>query len=66
MGRRKSFGNPFSKALGEVLDKVAPEFLDSTIDVLTGPGKSKRSTTSSTSRSTDWHTRVETAPRKRS
>ena len=58
MAKRKSFGNPFSKTLGKVIDKVAPEVLDSAMDVASGPGKSKKSSTSSSGRSTDWATRA--------
>jgi hypothetical protein len=66
MARRKGFGNPLSKTLGKVIDKVAPEMLDSALDVANGPKKSKGgSSTSSSGRSTDWHTRVPAPPRSR-
>jgi len=66
MAKRKGFGNPLSKALGKVLDEVAPEVLDSTVDVLSGPKKTKKgSSSSSSARSTDWATRVPASPRKR-
>ncbi len=41
MSRGKGFGNPLSKTLGKVIDKVAPEVLDSFLDVATGPDKKK-------------------------
>ena len=63
MSRRKGFGTPLSKTLGKVIDKVAPEVLDSFLDVANGPDKKKNSTSSSSSRSTDWHTRVPAPPR---
>jgi hypothetical protein len=65
MARRKSFGNPLSRMLGEVLDKVGPEVVDSVLDVVNGPSKDKKGSASSTAGSTDWHTRVEGTPRKR-
>ena len=65
MARRKSFGNPLSKTLGKVIDKVAPEVLDSAMDVATGPKKSKKSTTSASAGSTDWHTRGPASHRNR-
>ncbi len=65
MARRKSFGNPLSKTLGKVIDKVAPELLDSAMDVATGPAKAKKGPTSSSTGSTDWHTRVPAPPRSR-
>ena len=65
MSRRKGFGNPLSKTLGKVIDKVAPEVLDSFLDVAHGPDKKKNTTSSSSSRSTDWATRVPAASRKR-
>jgi hypothetical protein len=65
MARRKGFGNPLSKALGKVLDEVGPEALDSFMDVATGPKKSKKESPSSSTRSTDWATRVPGTPRKR-
>ncbi|HYH50864.1 MAG TPA: hypothetical protein VEG38_15065 [Acidimicrobiia bacterium] len=58
MARRKGFGNPLSKALGEVLDKVAPEVVDSIMDIAGGPSKRRKSPTSRSSRSTDWATRA--------
>lgn len=65
MAKRKSFGNPFSKTLGKVIDTVAPEVVDSALDVATGPGKSKKNPTSSSGRSTDWATRAPAPPRSR-
>ena len=65
MARRKSFGNPLSKTLGKVIDKVAPELLDGTMDVVTGPKKARTTSMSSSVRSTDWATRVPAPPRKR-
>lgn len=66
MARRKSFGNPFSKALGKVIDEVAPKALDSFMDVATGPKKGgQKPTTSSSGDSTDWHMRAPGTPRKR-
>jgi hypothetical protein len=62
---RKGFGNPLSKALGKVLDEVAPEVLDGTMDVVTGPKKTKKSSSPSSARATDWATRVPAPPRKR-
>ncbi|MEW6471343.1 MAG: hypothetical protein AB1679_03645 [Actinomycetota bacterium] len=64
MARRKSFGNPLTKTLGRVLDKVAPEVLDGALDVASGPGKTRKSSASSSGRATDWATRVP-APRSR-
>jgi hypothetical protein len=64
MAKRKGFGNPLSKTLGKVIDKVAPEVLDSAMDVGTGPRKAKKSTSSSSSRS-DWATRAPAPPRSR-
>jgi hypothetical protein len=58
-------GNPLTKTLGRVIDKVAPEVLDGTFDVVTGPTKTKKSSSSSSARSTDWATRVPAPPRKR-
>jgi hypothetical protein len=58
-------GNPFTKSLAKMIDKVAPEVLDGVMDVATGPEKTKRSSSSSSARSTDWHTRVPAPPRKR-
>jgi hypothetical protein len=51
--------------LGKVIDKVAPEVLDSFLDVANGPDKKKNSTCSSSARSTDWHTRVPATTRSR-
>jgi hypothetical protein len=65
MTKRKSFGNPLSKALGKVLDEVAPQVVDGAMDVVTGPKKSKTSVSSSSTSSTDWHTRVPAPARKR-
>lgn len=66
MAKRKGFGNPLSKALGKVIDEVAPQVLDGTMDVVTGPKKPKRGSSSSSSAgSTDWATRVPAPPRKR-
>jgi hypothetical protein len=66
VAKRKGFGNPLTKTLGKVIDKVAPEVLDGAMDVATGPKKTgKKSSTSSPARSTDWHTRVPAPPRKR-
>ena len=65
MSRSKGFGNPLSKTLGKVIDKVAPEVLDSFLDVAHGPDKKKNGTSSSSARSTDWHTRVPAPPRSR-
>jgi hypothetical protein len=66
MARRKSFGNPLSRILGEVLDKVGPELVDSFMDVANGPTKTgQKGSASSSTRSTDWHTRVDGTPRKR-
>jgi len=66
MAKRKGFGNPLSKALGKAIDKVAPEALDGFMDVATGPKKSNnKGSTSSSTRSTDWATRVPAPPRKR-
>jgi len=65
MARRKGFGNPLSKALSKVLDEVGPEALDSFMDVATGPTKTKKESPSSSTRSTDWATRVPGTPRKR-
>ena len=41
------------------------EVLDGTMDVVTGPKKSTKRSTSSSAASTDWHTRVPAPPRKR-
>jgi len=65
MAKRKGFGNPLSKALGKVLDEVAPQVLDGTMDVVAGPKKTKKGPSSSSARSTDWATRVPAPPRKR-
>jgi hypothetical protein len=65
MSRSKGFGNPLSKTLGKVIDKVAPEVLDSFLDVANGPDKKKNSVGSSSSRSTDWATRVPATTRSR-
>lgn len=66
MARRKSFGNPLSRMVGEVLDKVGPEVVDNFMAVVNGPSKdAKKDSSTSSTRSTDWHTRVESAPRKR-
>ena len=65
MTKRKGFGNPLSKTLGKVIDKVAPEMLDSALDVATGPGKGKKEPTPSSGRSTDWATRVPAPARSR-
>jgi hypothetical protein len=65
MARRKGFGNPLSKTVGKVLDQVAPEVLDSFLDVANGPKKCKDSSASSSGGSTDWHTRVPAPPRTR-
>jgi hypothetical protein len=65
MARRKSFGNPLTKTLGKVIDKVAPQVLDGAMDVASGPNKTKKTATSSSARSTDWHTRVPAPPRSR-
>ena len=65
MSRGKGFGNPLSKTLGKVIDKVAPEVLDSFLDVAHGPDKKKNTTSSSSSRSTDWATRVPATSRTR-
>ena len=65
MAKRKGFGNPFSKTLGKMIDKVAPEVLDSAMDAATGPGKSKKGSTSSSGRSTDWATRAPAPTRSR-
>jgi len=66
MSRRKSFGNPLTKMLGEVIGKVAPVAVDGLLDVATGPKKGGTTgSTSSSTRSTDWHTRVPGTPRKR-
>jgi hypothetical protein len=58
-------GNAFTKSLAKVIDKVAPEVLDGVMDVATGPTKAKKSFSSSSVRSTDWHTRVPAPRRKR-
>ena len=50
MAKRRSFGNPLSKTLGKVLDKVAPEVLDGAMDVATGPSKTKKNSSSSSVR----------------
>ena len=63
MARSKGFGNPLSKTLGKVLDKVAPEVLESVMDIGAGPAKSKKGSSPSSSRSTDWHTRAPAPPR---
>lgn len=65
MAKRKGFGNPLSKTLGKVIDKVAPEVLDSAMDVAGGPSKSRKGSSSSSGRSTDWATRVPAPPRSR-
>jgi hypothetical protein len=66
MAKRKSFGNPLTKALGKVLDEVAPELLDGAMDVATGPNKGgPKKSSASSARSTDWATRVPAPPRKR-
>jgi hypothetical protein len=45
---------------------MAPEVLDGFMDVATGPKKgNKKESSSSSSRSTDWATRVPGTPRKR-
>ena len=46
MAKRKSFGNPLSKALGKALDEVAPRVLDSAMDIVPGPKKSKKAPSS--------------------
>jgi hypothetical protein len=58
-------GNPLSKTLSKLIDKVAPEVLDSTMDIATGPTKTKKASSSSSARATDWATRVPAPPRKR-
>jgi len=65
MSRSKGFGNPLSKTLGKVIDKVAPEVLDSFLDVANGPDKKKNNAGASSTRSTDWATRVPAPPRSR-
>jgi len=65
MAKRKGFGNPLSKTPGEVIDKVAPEVLDSAIEFATGPSKVKKGPTSSSGPSTDWATRVPAPARTR-
>jgi hypothetical protein len=65
MAKRKGFGNPLTKALGKVLDEMAPQVLDGAMDVATGPKKSAKKSSSSSVRSTDWATRVPAPPRKR-
>ena len=65
MSRSKGFGNPLSKTLGKVIDKVAPEVLDSFLDVANGPSKKKDTTSSSSPRPTDWATRVPATSRSR-
>jgi hypothetical protein len=65
MSRSKGFGNPLSKALGKAVDKVAPEVLDSVMDIAAGPGKAKKGSSSSSGRSTDWATRAPAPPRSR-
>jgi hypothetical protein len=66
MSKRKSFGNPLTKALGKALDKVAPEIVDGVMDVATGPNKgTKNESSSSSADPTDWATRVPGTPRKR-
>ena len=52
-----------SKTLGKVIDKVAPEVLESVMDVASGPGKAKKGSNPSSTRHTDWHTRVPAPPR---
>lgn len=65
MGRRKQGGgNPLAKGLSRVLDKVGGEVIDGVIDVGSG-GKRGKKTSSSSSQSTDWHTRAPAPPRKR-
>jgi hypothetical protein len=58
MARSKGFGNPLSKTLGKVIDKVAPEVFETAFDVASGPKKTKNGSGSSSSRSTDWATRA--------
>jgi hypothetical protein len=65
MARRKSFGNPLTRALSKALDKVAPEVVDGFLDVATGPKKGGTTSASSSTRSTDWATRVPGTPRTR-
>ena len=63
MSRRKSFGNPLTKMLGEALDKVAPQVVDGIVDIATGPkkggkkGSDDSASAASPSETTDWHTR---------
>ena len=58
-------GNPFTKSLANVIDKMAPEMLDGAMDIATGPKKTKKISSASSARSTDWATRVPAPPRKR-
>jgi hypothetical protein len=58
-------GNPFTKSLAKVIDKAAPEVLDGFMDIATGPKKAKKTSSASSARATDWHTRVPAPPRKR-
>lgn len=70
MSRRKSFGNPLTKMLGEALDKVAPQVVDGIVDIATGPKKGRKgsdappSASASSSETTDWHTRAPGTARK--
>jgi hypothetical protein len=63
MSRSRGFGNPLSKTLGKMIDKVAPEVVDSFMDIASGPGKSRTPSTPSAARSTDWATRAPAPPR---
>lgn len=68
MGKRKKGGNPLTKGLSRLIneagDKVGGEVLDGVLEVATGSGGKKKSSTPSSDRSTDWATRAPAAPRK--
>ena len=65
MGKRKrGGGNPLAKGLGRLLDKAGGEVIDGVIEVGSG-GKSDKKTSASSSRNTDWATRVDAPPRKK-
>jgi hypothetical protein len=65
MSRSKGFGNPLSRSLGKMIDKVVPEVFETAFDVASGPKKSRTGPPPSSSRSTDWATRAPGTPRSR-
>ena len=64
MPKRKSRGNPLTKGLSRLIDKVGSEVVDGALDVATGHGKGKKESPSADT-STDWHTRAPAAKRAR-